>query len=82
MGALRFRDATLDDASFYADVSTEVRPTRPTDPVVERYWWEQPDDTYVSRRWVMQRDGRDIGVATIDHPAWGKLAVPHGDIGG
>lgn len=82
MGALRFRDATLDDASFYADVSTEVRPTRPTDPVVERYWWEQPDDTYVSRRWVVQRDGRDIGVATFDHPAWGKLAVPHGDIGG
>jgi GNAT superfamily N-acetyltransferase len=82
MGELRFRAATLDDASFYADVATEVRPARPTDPVVERYWWEQPDDTYVSRRWVVRRDGRDIGVATFDHPAWGKLPVPHGDIGG
>jgi hypothetical protein len=82
MGDLQFRDATPDDAAFSADVYTEVRPTRPTDPVVERYWWEQPDETYVARRWVVQRDGRDIGVATFDHPAWGKLAVPHGDIGG
>lgn len=82
MGELRFRDATPADAAFYADVYTAVRPTRPTDPVVERYWWEQPDDTYVSRRWVMQQGGRDIGVATFDHPAWRKLQVPHGDIGG
>jgi GNAT superfamily N-acetyltransferase len=82
MGELQFRDATLDDAAFYADVCTEVRPARPTDPVVERYWWQQPDDTYVSRRWVVRRDGRYIGVATFDHPAWGKLQVPHGDIGG
>src|SRR5436190_3993421 len=79
---LHFRDATLDDATFYADVFTALRPTRPTDPVVERYWWEQPDDTYVSRRWVVQRHGRDIGVATFDHPAWARLRVPHGDIGG
>lgn len=82
MGDLRFRDATLDDAAFYADVYTAVRPERPTDPVVERYWWAQPEDTYVSRRWVVQRDGRDIGVATFEHPAWAKLRVPHGDIGG
>src|SRR5439155_1064766 len=82
MDGLHFRDATLDDANFYADVFTALRPTRPTDPVVERYRWEQPDDTYVSRRWVVQRDGRDIGVATFDHPAWARLQVPHGDIGG
>ncbi len=31
---------------------------------------------------MVRRDGRDIGVATFDHPAWGKLQVPHGDIGG
>ena len=82
MDGLGFRDATLDDATFYADVFTALRPTRPTDPVVERYWWEQPDDTYVSRRWVVQQGGRDIGVATFDHPAWARLRVPHGDIGG
>ena len=82
MGDLQFREATLDDATFSADVQTAVFPTRPTDPVIERYWWEQPDDTFVSRRWIVQRDGRDIGVAAFDHPAWARLQVPHGDIYG
>lgn len=80
--ALTFRKATLDDASFSADVYTAVFPDRPTDPVIERYWWAQPDDTFVVRRWIVQRDGRDIGVATFEHPAWERLLVPHGDIGG
>jgi hypothetical protein len=82
MGKLEFREATLDDASFSADVHTEVFPQRPTDPVVERYWWAQPDDTFISRRWVVRRDGADIGVAHFDHPAWELVEVPHGDIGG
>jgi hypothetical protein len=82
MGQLQFREATLDDASFSADVQTEVFPERPTDPVVERYWWAQPDDTFVIRRWVLRRDGVDIGVAYFEHPAWERLEIPHGDIGG
>lgn len=82
MGDLQFREATLDDATFSADVQTALFPTRPTDPVIERYWWEQPDDTFVSRRWIAQRDGQDIGVAAFDHPAWGLLPVPHGEIYG
>jgi len=82
VGDLEFREATLDDATFSADVQTAVFPTRPTDPVIERYWWEQPDDTFVSRRWIVQRDGQDIGVAAFDHPAWARLQVPHGDIYG
>ena len=82
IGDLRFREATLDDAAFSADVYTLVHPARPTDPVVERYWWEQPDDTFVTRRWIVQRDRRDIGVAAFDHPAWARLQVPHGDIYG
>jgi GNAT superfamily N-acetyltransferase len=82
MGDIHFRDAVLDDAAFAADVYTAVHPERPSDPVVERYFWGLPDDTYVSRRWVVQQGGQDIGVATFDHPAWARLAVPHGDIGG
>jgi len=82
MGELTFRQATVDDAAFYSDVQTLVYPTRPTDPIVMRYWWEQRDDTYVSRRWIVQRDGRDIGVAFFEHPAWAKLREPHGDIDG
>lgn len=82
MGELEFRPATPDDASFSADVHTAVFPTRPTDPVIERYWWEQPDDTFVTRRWVVRRDGTDVGVAYFEHPAWSKLETPHGDVGG
>jgi GNAT superfamily N-acetyltransferase len=82
MSDIHFRDAVLDDAAFAADVYTAVHPERPSDPIVERYFWALPDDTYVSRRWVVQRDGQDIGVATFDHPAWARLSVPHGDIGG
>jgi len=82
MGDLRFRGAMLEDAAFSADVQTLVYPTRPTDPVIERYWWEQPDDTYVVRRWIVERDGRDIGVAAFQHPAWARLQEPHGDIYG
>ena len=82
MGDLQFRDAMLDDAAFAADVYTAVHPERPSDPVMERYSWEQPDDTFVSRRWIVQRDCQDIGVATFDHPARAKLEVSHGDIGG
>lgn len=82
MGELRFRDATLDDAAFAADVHTLVYPARPTDPVVARYWWAQPDDTYVLRRWIVQQGGRDIGVAFLEHPAWARLQEPHGDIDG
>jgi GNAT superfamily N-acetyltransferase len=82
VGELEFREATLDDATFSADVQTAVFPARPTDPVIERYWWEQPDDTFVTRRWIVQCDGHDVGVAAFDHPAWGRLQVPHGDIYG
>lgn len=82
MSELEFRPATPDDASFSADVHTAVFPTRPTDPVIERYWWEQPDDTFVTRRWVVHRDGKDVGVAYFEHPAWSKLETPHGDVGG
>ena len=82
MGDLRFREATLDDATFASDVETMANPARPTDPIITRYWWEQPDDTYVVRRSIVRCDGRDIGFAYFEHPAWSRLRVPHGDIGG
>ena len=37
MGELHFREATLDDATFSADVQTALFPARPTDPAIERY---------------------------------------------
>ena len=82
MRDLHFRDATLDDAAFAADVETQANPVRPTDPIVTRYWWEQPDDTYVVRRCIVARGGREIGFAFFEHPVWSRLPVPHGDVGG
>jgi GNAT superfamily N-acetyltransferase len=82
MRDLHFRDATLDDAAFAADVETQANPVRPTDPIVTRYWWGQPDDTYVVRRCIVARGGREIGFAFFEHPAWSRLPVPHGDVGG
>lgn len=82
MGVLEFREATLDDAAFAADVDTEANPERPTDPVVTRYWWEQPDDTFVVRHHIVRCDGNDVGYAYFEHPAWERLHVPHGAIGG
>ena len=82
MGMLEFREAMLDDAAFAADVDTEAYPERPTDPVVIRYWWEQPDDTFVVRHFIVRCDGRDVGYAYFEHPTWDRLQVPHGAIGG
>ena len=80
--ALTFRTASLDDAVFHADVFTHARPAKPRDPVVERYWWENPDDNWVAQRFVLERDGRAIGVATCEHPRWEVTPERFADIGG
>jgi GNAT superfamily N-acetyltransferase len=82
MSQLAFRPATLDDVAFYADVLSAVHPERPTDPVVERYWWAQPEITYLTRRFVVSRGGRAIGVADFDRPSWDSVPDRHGYIGG
>jgi hypothetical protein len=71
MGELEFREATLDDASFSADVHTQVLPERPSDPVVERYWWAQPDDTFVIRRWVVRTRSCTSTRRWVTSPGWG-----------
>ncbi len=82
MRPLRFRAATVDDASFFADVWTSVRPTAPIDPIVERYWWEHDADNWTQRRYVVLRDGRPIGVARYDHPLWQVSPERFGIVGG
>ena len=82
MGELEFRPATLDDAEFFSDVVSAVNPERPTDPVVERYWWAQPEITYLTKRFIVSRSGRPIGVADFDRPAWDSVPDRHGYIGG
>ena len=69
MRELTLRDATLDDADFAADVWTSAHPFA-VDPVDTRYWWSQPQRTYVSRHFMVERDGTRIGVGQIEHPNW------------
>jgi len=70
MTDLEFRPATLDDVDFCTDVCSVARPFAPLDPVVERYWWENPDDNWVQRRFVVSRAGTPIGAASFGHPRW------------
>lgn len=79
---LQFRESTLDDAAFHADVYTHAQPEKPRDPKVERYWWENPDDNWVAQRFVVERDGRAIGVAICEHPRWEVSPERFADIGG
>lgn len=74
MAELTFRPATLDDATFVSDVDTAARPHRPADPVVLRYWWEHPSDTWSEERYVVERGGSPVGYALMDHPHWGLAA--------
>jgi len=67
---LTFRPATLEDASFAADVMTSVTPSSPWDPVSLAYWWAQPDEIMKFARFVVLRDGQPIGVAQFDRPLW------------
>jgi RimJ/RimL family protein N-acetyltransferase len=79
---LTLRPATLDDAVFAADMETAVRPQEPQDPVMTRYWWEHPWDDGVWRRYVVERDGRPVGMAVFGHPAtWEAMPERWGRVG-
>lgn len=67
---LVLRPATPDDAAFAADVMTAVRPVSPTDPAILRYWWAQPEPQHEGGRFIVSRDGRDVGYAETTHPRW------------
>jgi hypothetical protein len=82
MAALEFRPAVLDDVEFYTDVSSLVRPFDPLDPVVERYWWLNPDDNWEQQRFVVSRSGTPIGVATCGHPRWAIAPRRFGGVNG
>src|SRR5919198_2060555 len=79
---LQFVPATPDDGAFAADVETAVRPRSPRDPLVYRYWWAQPDEFTEYARYVVRRDGRPIGFATVEHARWDVNAEHYASVGG
>ena len=70
------------DAAFAADVDTAVRPSAPRDPVTYEYWWSQPDENWMSSRFVVTRSGARVGYATAEHPRWEVQPERYGSVGG
>lgn len=77
---LELRAATLDDASFDADLETALRPDDPADPVVTRHWWTIEAADNVVERWVATQDGRPVGLAFHRHAAWAKMPERFGRV--
>ena len=80
MDSLTFRAATLDDAEYWADVWTSAHPFA-VDPVDTRYWWSQPQRTYLSRQFIVARGGSRIGVGQIEHQNWDLVPGRFGTVG-
>lgn len=70
---LALRPATLDDATFFADVLTAARPNDALDPVQMRHWWQSSDRENVVERFVAAHDDRPVGFAERRHAPWEKM---------
>jgi len=77
---LELRPATLEDAGFWADLLTALRPDDPEDPVVMRHWWAIEATDNVVERWIAMRDGRPAGALFHRHPAWEKMPERYGRV--
>lgn len=79
--SLTYRPATLDDATFAADMATALRPDEPEDPASWRHWWESTDPAWTTERFIIERGGRAVGFANHHHAPWDKLPKKYGRIG-
>jgi hypothetical protein len=79
---LSFWPATPADAVFVADVLTAVRPSQPTDPMILRYWWSQPDENLEFARFIVARGARPIGWGHTEHARWALHPERYGSVGG
>jgi RimJ/RimL family protein N-acetyltransferase len=82
VGDLELRSATLDDASFAADLETALRPDDPADPVLMRHWWTIEDTDNVIERWVATQGGRSVGLVFHRHTPWEKMPERFGRVSG
>lgn len=77
---LELRPATLDDATFVADMHTALRPDDPDDPAGMRHWWKIEASDNVVERWVATHDGRAVGFAFTRHAPWEKMPRRYGRV--
>jgi hypothetical protein len=78
---MTLRPATLDDASFVADVLTELHPDEPVDPKLERHWWSIHDPEATVERFIVSAAGADAGHVMRSHESWAKMPERFGRIG-
>lgn len=69
-GDLVLRPATLDDATFAADLWTAVRPDDPQDPAMYAYYWANPPAERVIERYIGLLDGTAVANAAQMHDRW------------
>lgn len=74
---LELREATLDDATFEADLFTAVRPSDPEDGALIRHWWIVQARDQLEERWIVTREGRPVGIAYAGHVAWENMPERH-----
>jgi len=79
---LELRAATLDDASFDADLETALRPDDPADPVVTRHWRKIEAADNVVERWVAEQGGRSVGIAFHRQAAGEQMPERFGRVAG
>lgn len=77
---LDLRPGTLDDAAFWADVLTALRPSDPTDPVLERHWWTVKAADHVIEQWVVTHDGTPVGMLAHRHASWDRMPKRYGRV--
>ena len=79
---LELRPATLDDASFGADLDTALRPDDPSDPALTRHWWTIEAADNVVERWVATQNARPVGLVFHRHAPWEKMPERFGRVSG
>ncbi|MDP9320510.1 MAG: hypothetical protein M3P16_05380 [Chloroflexota bacterium] len=79
---LELRPATLDDATFDADLETALRPDDPSDPALTRHWWTIEDADNVVERWVATQSGQPVGLVFHRHAPWEKMPKRFGRVSG
>jgi GNAT superfamily N-acetyltransferase len=80
MGAITYREATLDDAALAADIMTAAYPAFAHDPVMTRLRWSQPKRGFAYGRFIGERHGRSIAFLDWVHGPWEEVADGHCEI--
>lgn len=78
--ALRYRTASLEDATLAADVMHAAYPAITHDPQMIRFRWENPRLGYEAGRFLAEQEGRPVAFLAWLHGPWAKLPDRHCEV--